>query len=112
MRDYDIGLRTVGRLLTDKAARIGERPFLHCAGQSYSYAWPDEMTNRYANGLGALGVGRGTHTAVIPPNGLEFCWTIWGLAKLRAVGVPLNTSAERRQPTSGAAGTRTGGRAS
>ena len=94
MRDYDIGQRTVGHVLADKAARIGDRPFLHCAGTTYSYAQLEEMTNRYANGLAALGVGRGTHVAVILPNCAEFFWTIWGLAKLGAVGVPLNTSAK------------------
>jgi crotonobetaine/carnitine-CoA ligase len=83
-----------------------------CAGQAYSYARLDEMTNRYANGLATLGVGRGTHVAVTLPNCPESFWTIWGLAKLGAVGVPLNTSAERRQPIFGAAGTRTGARAS
>ena len=94
MRDYTIDDRTVTHVLADKAARIGERPFLHCDGVSYSYAQLDELTNRYANGFAALGVERGTHVSVLLPNCAEFFWTIWGLAKLGAVAVPLNTSAK------------------
>ena len=40
-----------------------------------------------------LGIRKGDHVAVMLPNCPEFIWTIWGLGKLGAVTVPLNTAA-------------------
>lgn len=45
MRDYDNDDRTIGRVLADKAARCGDRPFLRFAGRVISYAQLDEMTS-------------------------------------------------------------------
>jgi crotonobetaine/carnitine-CoA ligase len=52
------------------------------------------MTNRFANGFAELGIGKGDHVAVLLGNGPEFFWTIWGLGKLGAVAVPVNTAAK------------------
>jgi crotonobetaine/carnitine-CoA ligase len=58
------------------------------------YAELERMTNRYANSLRSLGIGRGDHVAVMLPNGPEFMWLIWGLGMIGAVAVPLNTAAK------------------
>jgi len=89
--------RTVGQILADKARRIGRQPFLHWQGCSYSYAEAEDLTNRYARGFASLGVTQGTTVAVMLPNCPEFLWVIWGLGKLGAVAVPLNTSAKGDQ---------------
>ena len=89
----DVDERTIGLVLAEKAARIGHRPFLHWAGRTYTYGDLDAMSNRYANGLRALGVGRGSHVSMVMENGPEFFWTLFGLGKLGAVAVPLNTAA-------------------
>ncbi|MFT3871866.1 MAG: AMP-binding protein [Nocardioides sp.] len=81
-------------MLADKAARVGDSPFLLWQGETFTYRDLDEWTNRYANGLAQLGVGRGDHVALLLPNGPEFLWTLWGLGKLGAVAVPLNTAAK------------------
>jgi crotonobetaine/carnitine-CoA ligase len=94
MRFYDVGDRTTTHILADKAATIGDRPFLHWQGTTYTYRDLDEMTNRYANGFAAAGVRRGDHVAMLMPNCPEFLWTLWGLGKLGAVAVPLNTAAK------------------
>ena len=52
------------------------------------------MTSRYANGFAALGVGHGDHVAVMLPNCPEFYWVVWGLGRIGAVAVPLNTAAK------------------
>ena len=91
--------RTIGQILADKARRIGDRPFLHWQGHAYSYAEAADLTNRYARGFARLGVTKGTTVAVMLPNCPEFLWTIWGLGKLGAVAVPLNTSAKGDQLT-------------
>ena len=93
MHDYPLKQRTIGHLLADKAERVGERTWLIFGEQRFSYAQAHELSNRYANGFRDLGVCKGDHVAVMLPNCPEFIWTIWGLGKLGAVTVPLNTAA-------------------
>lgn len=93
MRHYDLGDRTTTHILEDKAASVGDRPFLHWEDRTFSYAELDEITNRYANGFAELGIGHGDRVAMLLPNRPEFLWTLWGLGKLGAVAVPLNTAA-------------------
>jgi crotonobetaine/carnitine-CoA ligase len=93
MHDYPLKQRTIGHLLADKARRVGDRTWLIFGDQRYTYAQAHDLSNRYANGFRALGIGKGDHVAVMLPNCPEFIWTIWGLAKLGAVTVPLNTAA-------------------
>ena len=93
MHDYPLKQRTIGHLLADKAKRVGDRIWLIFGGQRYSYADAHDLSNRYANGFRGLGVGKGDHVAVMLPNCPEFIWTSWGLGKLGAVTVPLNTAA-------------------
>jgi crotonobetaine/carnitine-CoA ligase len=93
MRDYPPERRTIGHILADKAARIGHRPFLHFAGHTYSYADAHRRTNRYAHGFLRAGIRAGDHVALMLPNQPELLWAIWGLGKIGAVAVPLNTAA-------------------
>src|SRR6478609_11932282 len=93
MYDYPLKQRTIGRLLADKARRIGDRIWLIYGEEKYSYAQAHDISNRYANGFADLGIRKGDHVAVMLPNCPEFIWTIWGLGKIGAVTVPLNTAA-------------------
>ena len=93
MHDYPLKQRTIGHLLADKAKRVGDRTWLIFGEQRYSYAQAHELSNRYANGFRGLGIRKGDHVAVMMANCPEFIWTIWGLGKLGAVTVPLNTAA-------------------
>jgi acyl-CoA synthetase (AMP-forming)/AMP-acid ligase II len=52
------------------------------------------MTNRYANGFIAQGIRKGDHVAIMLGNRPEFFWASWGLGKLGAVSVPINTAAK------------------
>ena len=94
MRDYELEERTIGRILADKADRIGERTFLIWQGRKTTYRELEAMTNRYANGFTAHGIGHGDHVAVMLPNCPEFFGVVWGLGKIGAVAVPLNTAAK------------------
>jgi crotonobetaine/carnitine-CoA ligase len=94
---HPLAERTIGRILRAKADRVGTRPFLHWRGRTFSYADVDELTSRYACGFAGIGVARGDTVAVMLPNCPEFLWVIWGLGKLGAVAVPLNTSAKGDQ---------------
>ena len=93
MHDYVLEDRTIGRVLADKADRIPQRPFLLWCDERYTYADADRMTSRYANGFAARGIGRGDHVAILMANCPEFLWVLWGLGRLGAVAVPVNTAA-------------------
>ena len=70
-------------LLPDKVAiRFGER--------AISYAEFDRAANQVANGLRALGVGRGDKVALACPNLPYFPIAYYGILKLGAVVVPIN----------------------
>lgn len=94
MRIYDLEQRTIGRILAEKAERLGDKQWLLWNDQRHSYAELEEITNRYANGFRTRGVRQGDHAAVLLPNGPEFLWVIWALGKIGAVAVPLNTAAK------------------
>jgi crotonobetaine/carnitine-CoA ligase len=93
VHDYPLEMRTIGRILADKARRLGSKPFLLWQRQRYSYEDLERLTSRYANGFAAAGIRQGDHVAVMLPNCPEFLWVVWGLAKIGAVAVPLNTAA-------------------
>jgi crotonobetaine/carnitine-CoA ligase len=92
--DFPLEHRTIGRVLAEKARRIPGRPLLRWQGRVFDYASAESLSNRYANGFTALGVRHGDHVAVMMPNCPEFLWTVWGLGKIGAVAVPLNTAAK------------------
>ena len=94
MNVYPLEQRTIGIILADKVARIPDKIFLLWEDQRYSYADIDSMTNRYANGFLEGGVCKGDHVAVLMSNCPEFFGVIWGLGKIGAVAVPINTAAK------------------
>ncbi len=94
MRDHPLEDRTIGRILTAKAATVGERPFLLFKGQRFTYADAHAITNGYAEGFRRAGIRRGEHVALMLDNRPELLWAMWGLGKLGAVAVPLNTAAK------------------
>ena len=97
MRDYPLQQRTIGHLLAAKAAENGSKTCLIWGGQRISYAEMHQATNRTANGFSALGIHKGDHVAVMLANHPEFLFAVWGLGKIGAVAVPLNTAAKGDQ---------------
>jgi carnitine-CoA ligase len=94
VRDHPLEDRTIGRMLAAKAATVGERPFLLFKGQRFTYADAHAITNGYAEGFRRAGIRRGEHVALMLDNRPELLWAMWGLGKLGAVAVPLNTAAK------------------
>ncbi len=85
--------RLLSRLLEDRAAQYGDRPFLNFKGErTITYRSFDESANRYANGLRDLGLGKGEKLAVMLPNYPEYLYLLFGAAKIGAVVVPINTA--------------------
>ena len=51
--------RTLGTVLRRQAERLGDRPWLLCDEDSWSFAQSDREVDRHAAGLAALGIGPG-----------------------------------------------------
>ena len=83
--------QTLHQVLARRAASRGDAPWIAGEERSWTYRDVDSMSNRIANGLGALGVARGDTVLVMLPDCVEFIAAWCGLAKLGAVQVPVNT---------------------
>lgn len=94
MIEYPLGECTFPHVVSDKAGRNGDKPFILFEARRVSYAEFDAMSNRVANGLAAAGVKQGQHVAFLLNNTPEELFVYFGLFKLGAVVVPLNVAAK------------------
>jgi crotonobetaine/carnitine-CoA ligase len=80
-------------VLRERARELGDRPFVSFAvgEQEFSYREVDELSDRVAAGLAALGLSRGDNLLLMLGNRAEFVLAWFGAAKLGAVQVPVNT---------------------
>lgn len=85
-------MTTLGRVLAERAAREPDRPCLESGGHILSYGELEERTARVATALQSLGVARGGRVCLMLPNGLPFLVAWFGIARLGAVSVPINTA--------------------
>lgn len=84
-----MNLRT---LWAEKAARNGDRTFLLFRDERVSYAEMHARSSSVANALWGDGIRKGDKVAVMLGNGPEFLYVWFGLAKIGAVMVPINTA--------------------
>lgn len=91
--EHEVRDRLLGRLLEDRAAQYGRRTFLNFKGEQpgITYSGLDENANRFAGGLRALGLEKGSKIGVMLPNCAEYLYLLFGAAKIGAVTVPINT---------------------
>lgn len=84
--------QNIGALLDTAAADVPDRKAYHFigTGESATYAELAAQVNRLANGLSSLGIGFGSHVALMMPNMPAWPVTWLALAKLGAVAVPIN----------------------
>ncbi len=68
-----------------------DRPAILQGDQVLSFAELDERCNRVANGLAKLGVNAGDRAALLIGNSIQFLETLFGVMRLGAVPVPLNS---------------------
>ncbi len=66
------------------------KPAASCGGTTLTWAEFDRRTEQVANGIAALGLGRGDHVAVLMQNGLDMIEVLFGVVKSGACVVPLN----------------------
>jgi acyl-CoA synthetase (AMP-forming)/AMP-acid ligase II len=67
-----------------------KKPALSCGDVTLTWAEFDRRTEQVANGVAALGLGRGDCVAVLMQNGLEMAEVLFGVVKSGACVVPLN----------------------
>ena len=82
----------IPRILRDTACSNGDSLFLRFRDQSISFGQMDERSNRVANMFREIGVRRGDKVCLMISNRPEFIELWFGLAKLDAVMVPMETS--------------------
>jgi crotonobetaine/carnitine-CoA ligase len=80
----------LGRML-EKAARTQPKAtYFRFEGRSYTYGEVLAQSRKAAGGLARLGVGKGSHVAILMENCPEFIYAWFGLALLGAVEAPFN----------------------
>ncbi len=92
-------MMNLGRLIEGCAQEVGEKVFLYYEDRKITYGQLEENVNRAANVFLSLGIKRGDRVCFFLPNSPEFIYGWFGLAKIGAVLVPLNT-AYRTEETS------------
>jgi carnitine-CoA ligase len=81
---------TVKGLLEKRAEKNGEKAFVFFKDQEVTFSVMNQMANRFAHGLQSMGVKKGEKVCLLLPNGLEFLYLWFGLAKMGGIMVPLN----------------------
>lgn len=83
--------RVAGKILAIQAAHAGELPFVRFGSVWISYAEANRRANKVANAFAGKGVKKGTRVALLLRNCLEYLDLWFGLSKLGAIQVPINT---------------------
>ncbi|MER6081325.1 AMP-binding protein [Streptomyces sp. NPDC001833] len=84
--------RTLGGLLSQRAADHPDQDFLVTEGRSWTYREFDEWVTQLAGGLVELGLGKGDKLAIMLPNVPEFMGVWFACARLGIIEVPVNTA--------------------
>jgi long-chain acyl-CoA synthetase len=80
------------KLMLERAVkRYGRKTAVAMGDSRLSYSQLDEASNKMANALIGLGVGKGDRVAMLLSNSLEFVTTYLGVVKIGAIAVPLDT---------------------
>jgi len=84
--------RTIHRVLKKKVQEYGNREFFRFKDQVFGYEDFDRESDKVAAGLESLGIGKGDKVAIEMKNRPEFLFLWFGLSKLGAIEVPINTA--------------------
>ncbi len=82
--------QTIADLLHRTAKRYPHKTGLICGHTRWTFAEFDALVDRLAAGLAGMGVGHGSHVAVLARNSHGFAALRFALARLGAVLVPIN----------------------
>ena len=92
---YALRELTFPKVLQRQAQASPDKIFLTetATGRRFSFREIDAWSNRVANAFGDIGIGKGHHTGVFMGNSAEHLAVFFGIGKLGAVSVPINTAA-------------------
>jgi long-chain acyl-CoA synthetase len=82
---------SLGAILENTARRVGKKTALVCGDRRVSFSSLDEDSNKFANTLLKLGIKRGDRVAMLQNSSLEFVVVFFGIMKIGAIAVPLDT---------------------
>jgi crotonobetaine/carnitine-CoA ligase len=83
----------VGDVLAKQSKALHDKPFVQFEEQEpYTFGALDESAHRIANALASLGVCHGDRVLVMMPNSVAFLQAWFGMSRLGAVLVPINTA--------------------
>ncbi len=83
---------TIHAALAGQAAQRGDRTFLFFEDSRFTCREIDDASSRVAKGLQDLGLVKGDRVAIMMGNRPEFLFLWFGLSKLGAIEVPINTA--------------------
>lgn len=83
---------TMQELLRDRVEKRPDAPCLIHHDRCWTYAEFAAEVERVARAFAALPLRAGQKVALLLPNGPEFLWTVFAMARTRGVFVPLNTA--------------------
>lgn len=92
MQDDPTRERVVHRVLERQAMKYGNRTFLYFKDKEVGYEDFDRAANRVACGLQKMGILKGDKVAIILGNCPEYLFLWFGLSKVGAIEVPINTA--------------------
>ncbi len=87
-------------ILEQAAKRYGEKTAVALGELRLSYTELDEASNRIANALIEMGVSKGDRVAMLLPDSPQFAVIYFGVVKIGAIAVPLDTKYKIRELTS------------
>ena len=92
MKEYPQQERALGTIVDDKARTDKGKTFIYYGDQQITYDQVNERANRIGNGFVELGVKKGDKVAIMMDNCPEWVYLWFGLSKIGAVEVPINTA--------------------
>src|SRR5437867_4647829 len=101
MRDMEAGMEQacmhIRQLLESRVRQHPDKAFVIFEEQVTSYADFDTMVNRVAGGFLRLGIRAGDRVCVMVPNCPAFLYAWFGLMKIGAILVPINSAFRRTE---------------
>ncbi|MBT7696857.1 MAG: AMP-binding protein [Desulfobacterales bacterium] len=92
MKEYPVKEQILTNIIEDKAGTYPDRVIFQFDDLKISFKMLNENINRAANGFKGLGIKKGDKVAIMMPNCPEFLYTWFGLNKIGAIEVPINTA--------------------
>ncbi|MBD3306712.1 long-chain-fatty-acid--CoA ligase [candidate division KSB3 bacterium] len=82
---------TIARMVEQVVARYGRKKCLTYDQTTYTYRVVNQKMNQVAHGLRKLGIAHGSRVGLLLSNCPEYIFTYFGVLKLGAINVPINT---------------------